>query len=167
LGTVTALNRVDLRVARESSACCGVNLAARLVFGVLVGPGFDGNTGWAFESSHADCQVIARSKPGSHIAKWMAYNDLAWARAKSTKPREWWLDLAKGCATMLGMAVTRVPRRGERVRIEGHQGTLVVVRVDRVNNFASVELWDDPSVVLWDVPFAAIHLIHETASEAA
>jgi hypothetical protein len=68
---------------------------------------------------------------------------------------------------MLGMASTRVPRRGERVRIEGHQGTLVVVRVDRVNNFASVELWDDPSVVLWDVPFAAIHLIHETVTEAA
>jgi hypothetical protein len=28
---------VDLRVARESSACCGVNLAVRVVFGVPVG----------------------------------------------------------------------------------------------------------------------------------
>jgi hypothetical protein len=68
---------------------------------------------------------------------------------------------------MQGMATPRVPRRGERVRVDGHQGKLVVVRVDRVNNFASVELWDDPSVVLWDVPFDAIHLICETATEAA
>jgi hypothetical protein len=65
------------------------------------------------------------------------------------------------------MAIPRVPRRGERVRVEGHQGKLVVVRVDRVNNIANVELWDDPSVVLRDVPFAAIHLIHETVGEAA
>jgi hypothetical protein len=65
------------------------------------------------------------------------------------------------------MASPRVPRRGEKVRVEGHQGTLVVVRVDRVGNTANVELWEDPSVVLWDVPFAAIHLIHETVSEAA
>lgn len=68
---------------------------------------------------------------------------------------------------MLGMALTRVPRRGERVRIEGQQGTLIVVRVDRVNSIARVEQWDDPSVVLWDVPFAAIHLITESVSEAA
>jgi len=68
---------------------------------------------------------------------------------------------------MLSMAGHRVPRRGERVRVEGHPGTLVVVRVDKVNGIANVELWDDPGVTLWDVPFAAIHLIHETASEAA
>ena len=68
---------------------------------------------------------------------------------------------------MLGMAFSRVPRRGERVRVEARQGTLVVVRVDRVNNTAKVELWDDPSVVLWDVPFDAIHLIRETVTEAA
>ncbi len=68
---------------------------------------------------------------------------------------------------MLGMTPIRVPRRGERVRIEGQQGTLVVVRVDRVNKVAGVELWDDPSVALWDVPFGAIHLIHETVGEAA
>jgi hypothetical protein len=77
------------------------------------------------------------------------------------------LDLAKGCETMLGMAFDRVPRRGERVRVAGHQGTLVVVRVDRVNNIANIERWDDPSVVLWDVPFDAIHLIRESVSEAA
>jgi hypothetical protein len=65
------------------------------------------------------------------------------------------------------MALTRVPRRGERVRVEGHPGTLVVVRVDRVNNIANVELWDNPAVVLRGIPFDAIHLIHETASEAA
>jgi hypothetical protein len=44
---------------------------------------------------------------------------------------------------------------------------LVVVRVDRVNSIANVEVWEDPRVVLRDVPFDAIHLIHETASEAA
>jgi hypothetical protein len=79
---------VDLQVARESSACCGVNLAARLVFGVLVGRDSMGIRVGRSRAAMADCQVIARSKPGSHIAKWMAYNDLAWARAKSTKPRE-------------------------------------------------------------------------------
>ncbi|MGA8107941.1 MAG: hypothetical protein WBD46_02670 [Acidobacteriaceae bacterium] len=65
------------------------------------------------------------------------------------------------------MAVHRVPRRGERVRVEGHQGTLVVVRVDKVNGIANVELWDNPAVALRDVPFAAIHLIHDTVGEAA
>jgi hypothetical protein len=43
----------------------------------------------------------------------------------------------------------------------------VVVRVDKVNNIASAELWDDPSFVLWDIPFAAIQSIHETVSDAA
>jgi hypothetical protein len=65
------------------------------------------------------------------------------------------------------MALPRVPRRGERVRVQGHPGTFIVVRIDRVNNVANVELWDDPSVVLWDVSFDAIHLIRQTASEAA
>jgi hypothetical protein len=68
---------------------------------------------------------------------------------------------------MTAMASTRVPRRGERVRVDGHQGTLVVVRVDRVNNIAALELWNDPSVVLWDVPFDAIHSVHEAVIEAA
>jgi hypothetical protein len=68
---------------------------------------------------------------------------------------------------MLGMALARVPRRGEKVRVEGHLDTLVVVRVDRVNNIANVELWDDPNVVLRGIPFNAIRLIRETASEAA
>lgn len=68
---------------------------------------------------------------------------------------------------MLGMASARVPRRGERVRVEGYHGNLVVVRVDRVNNIANVELWDDPSFVLWDVPFEAIQLISERTSKAA
>lgn len=68
---------------------------------------------------------------------------------------------------MPGMALPRVPRRGERVRLEAHPGTFVVVRVDRVNNIARVELWDDPSIVLWDLPFAAIHSIREAVGEAA
>jgi hypothetical protein len=68
---------------------------------------------------------------------------------------------------MLGMASPRVPRRGERVQVEGHQGTLIVVRVDRVHSTANVELWDDPSIALWDVPFNAINLIREAVGEAA
>jgi hypothetical protein len=68
---------------------------------------------------------------------------------------------------MLGMSLPRVPRRGERIRVVGHQGTLVVVRVDRVNSIAKVEQWDDPKFVLWDVPFEAIQPIRETVSEAA
>ena len=67
---------------------------------------------------------------------------------------------------MSGMAFPRVPRRGERVRVDGYQGTLVLVRVDKVNNFATVEVWDDPSVIRY-VPFDAIHLIAETVSAAA
>jgi hypothetical protein len=68
---------------------------------------------------------------------------------------------------MLGMALARVPRRGEKVRVEGHPDRLVVVRVDRVNNIANVEMWENPSVVLRGVPFDAIRLIRETTSEAA
>ena len=68
---------------------------------------------------------------------------------------------------MLGMAFPRVPRRGERVRVEGHQSTFLVVRVDKVNNVASLELWASPSVFLWDVQFDAIHLIRRNVSEAA
>jgi hypothetical protein len=68
---------------------------------------------------------------------------------------------------MVGMASARVPRRGEKVRVEGHLDTLVVVRVDKVNHIANVELWDDPGVALRDVPFDAIHLIRQTATEAA
>lgn len=44
---------------------------------------------------------------------------------------------------------------------------MIVVRIDKVNCLATVELWDDPSVALRDVPFDAIHLIHETVSDAA
>ena len=68
---------------------------------------------------------------------------------------------------MLGMAIPRVPRRGERVRVEGRQGTFLVVRVDKVNNVAGLELWASPSVVLRDVQFDAIHLIHRNVDEAA
>jgi hypothetical protein len=68
---------------------------------------------------------------------------------------------------MLSMEFPRVPRRGERVRVEAHPGTMIVVRIDKVNCLATVELWDDPSVALRDVPFDAIHLIHETVSDAA
>jgi hypothetical protein len=94
----------------------------------------------------------------------LTINNLAQVIAQAQKV---WLDLAKGCETMLGMTSHRVPRRGERVRVEGYLGKLVVVRVDRVNNVAVVELWDDPSVVVRDVPFEAIHLVRGTMSEAA
>jgi len=75
--------------------------------------------------------------------------------------------LSPGRARMQGMAAHRIPRRGQKVHIDGQPGTLVVVRVDKVNSFATVEQWDDPRVVVWDVPFEAIHLIHEPMNEAA
>ncbi|MGA8532367.1 MAG: hypothetical protein WB622_21755 [Acidobacteriaceae bacterium] len=67
------------------------------------------------------------------------------------------------------MAIPRVPRRGERVRVDGQMvtGTLVVVRVDQVNSIAKIERWDDPRSVLWNIPFDAIHLVREPESEAA
>lgn len=51
--------------------------------------------------------------------------------------------------------------------MDGYGGTFVVVRVDKVNVLAGVELWEDPSVVLSGIPFDAIHLIHNTMREAA
>jgi hypothetical protein len=60
------------------------------------------------------------------------------------------------------MKPTRIPRRGESVRIAAHQDEFLVVRVDKVHNIATVERWDDPTVSLWDVPFDAIHLVPET-----
>jgi hypothetical protein len=67
----------------------------------------------------------------------------------------------------LSMTHPRIPRRGERVRVDGHRGTFVVVRVDKVNLRACVEPWDNPSIVLRDVPFHAIQLNHNTMIEAA
>jgi hypothetical protein len=57
------------------------------------------------------------------------------------------------------MATDRVPRRGERVQVDGNRGTFIVVRVDKVNILANVELWHDPRVVLRGVPFNALHPI--------
>ena len=65
------------------------------------------------------------------------------------------------------MSSPRMPHRGERVHVDGYQGTFVVVRVDKVNLLAAVELWDDPGVVVWDLSFGAMHLIHNPLIEAA
>jgi hypothetical protein len=65
------------------------------------------------------------------------------------------------------MTVTRVPRRGQKVHVDGEQGTFIAVRIDKIDNLATVELWDDPRVVRWDVPFRAIHLVREPETEAA
>jgi hypothetical protein len=91
-------------------------------------------------------------------------NNGFWAHTRQNAPR---LDAPEDGTNNAAMALDRVPRRGERVRVEGHQGTFVVVRVDRVDNIANVELWDDPGVVVWDLPFDAIHLLRETVSQAA
>jgi hypothetical protein len=53
------------------------------------------------------------------------------------------------------------------VRVDGHQGAFIVVRVDKVHSLANLELWDDPDQVLWDIPFRAMHLLHENVSVAA
>jgi len=66
-----------------------------------------------------------------------------------------------------GMTFARVPRRGERVRVNDHEGTFIVVRVDKVSSVGKLELWESPQHVLWDVPFGAIHLVREPKSEAA
>jgi hypothetical protein len=65
------------------------------------------------------------------------------------------------------MTLPRTPRRGERVRVDYHEGQYIVVRVDKVDSFASLELWDDPGQGLKGIPFEAIHLIREDVSEAA
>jgi hypothetical protein len=65
------------------------------------------------------------------------------------------------------MTFTRVPRRGQKVRLDGEQGTFIAVRIDKIDSIATVELWDDPRVVRWDVPFGAIHLVREPEAEAA
>ncbi|MGC2298278.1 MAG: hypothetical protein WA476_05710 [Acidobacteriaceae bacterium] len=65
------------------------------------------------------------------------------------------------------MTLPRVPRRGERVRVDNHEGTFIVVRIDKIDGFANVELWNDPHVALWDVPFAAMRLIRDSVGEAA
>jgi hypothetical protein len=65
------------------------------------------------------------------------------------------------------MTIPRVPRRGERVRVSDHEGTFIVVRVDKVGRVGKLERWANPGDVLWDVPFGAIHLIREGVSGAA
>jgi hypothetical protein len=65
------------------------------------------------------------------------------------------------------MTLPHAPRHGERVRVDSHDGNFIVVRIDKISNVAKVELWDDPAVTLWDVPFRAIHLVREPESEAA
>lgn len=66
-----------------------------------------------------------------------------------------------------GMTFARVPRRGERVRVNDHEGTFIVVRVDKIGSVGKLELWENPKQVLWDVPFGAIHLVRAPENEAA
>lgn len=61
------------------------------------------------------------------------------------------------------MKTPRTPRRGERVQVADHEGTFIVVRVDKVGSFAKIERWDDPGRVLWDIPFEEIRLAREAA----
>jgi hypothetical protein len=68
---------------------------------------------------------------------------------------------------LLGMTLPRILRRGERVRVDGHDGTFIVVRVDKIDSFASVERWDDPGQILRGVSFDAIRRIRQDFSEAA
>lgn len=96
----------------------------------------------------------------------LAFPELVFLRAP-VRPWKSRLDISNGCETILAMESPRIPRRGERVRVDGHPGTLIVVRVDRVNQVAGVESWNDPRIALWDIPFAAIHRIHQTVLEAA
>jgi hypothetical protein len=63
------------------------------------------------------------------------------------------------------MTLTRVPRRGERVRAEGHQGIFVVVRVDKVDGFVNLELWENPKKALRGLPFASIRLLKDEVDE--
>ena len=65
------------------------------------------------------------------------------------------------------MTIARVARRGDKVRVNDHEGTFIVVRVDKVGSVGKLELWESPKDVLWDVPFGAIHLVREPESEAA
>ena len=74
---------------------------------------------------------------------------------------------ARTVAQWRGMTLPRVPRRGERVRVDNHEGTFIVVRIDKIDGFANVELWNDPHVALWDVPFGAMRLIRDSVGEAA
>ena len=60
----------------------------------------------------------------------------------------------------------RVPRRGESVHVDGHEGRFIVVRVDKVQEMAAVELWSNPGQG-FSAPFAGIHLIRHYADEAA
>jgi hypothetical protein len=71
------------------------------------------------------------------------------------------------CDNRRAMSLPRTPRRGERVRVDYHEGQFIVVRVDKVDSFATLELWDDPSRVLGDIPFEAIHRIRRDLGEAA
>jgi hypothetical protein len=63
------------------------------------------------------------------------------------------------------MALPRVPRRGEKVQVDGREGTFIVVRVDKVEGLASLELWDDPSFSLRSIPFSAVHRITEDVNQ--
>lgn len=40
-----------------------------------------------------------------------------------------------------------------------------MVRVDKVEGLASLELWDDPSFSLRSIPFSAVHRITEDVNQ--
>jgi hypothetical protein len=71
------------------------------------------------------------------------------------------------CGRLFGMTSPRVPRIGERVQVEGHEGRFIVVRIDKVESVASLELWDNPDHVLRGIPFRAIRLIRQDVNQAA
>jgi hypothetical protein len=66
------------------------------------------------------------------------------------------------------MKSPRVPRRGDRVTVDG-QGTTVfnVYRIDKVQGIATLEMENNPSQDLKSIPFSAIHLVDEDANQAA
>ena len=61
--------------------------------------------------------------------------------------------------------MTRIPKRGERLRADGHTGEFIVLRVHKREGVADLGLTGADSVE-YRIPFTALHAIREDVNHA-
>jgi len=61
----------------------------------------------------------------------------------------------------------KLPRIGQRVTADSHRGVFAIVRVDESQGVADLELTTGTHFVEKHIPFSAIKLVKEDASQAA
>lgn len=61
--------------------------------------------------------------------------------------------------------MTRIPKRGERLRADGHTGEFLVLRVHKREGVADLGLTGADSVE-YRIPFSSLHVIREEINQA-